>query len=32
MPARLRLKFTHGKMQAETTVVLPPPPGPLPHF
>jgi len=32
MPARLRLKFTHGKFTAETTVVLPPAPGPLPHF
>lgn len=32
VPARLRLKFTHGKFTAETTVVLPPQPGPLPHF
>lgn len=32
IPARLRLKFTHGKLTAETTVVLPPAPGPLPHF
>jgi hypothetical protein len=32
VPSRLRLKFTHGKMEAETTVVLPPSPGPLPHF
>ncbi|MBA4137913.1 MAG: hypothetical protein C0518_11395 [Opitutus sp.] len=32
VPGRLRLKFIHGKMQVETTVVLPPSPGPLPHF
>lgn len=32
IPARLRLKFTHGKLTAETIVTLPPSPGPLPHF
>ncbi|MBA3848735.1 MAG: hypothetical protein C0502_01910 [Opitutus sp.] len=32
LPARLRLKFAHGTLKAETTVVLPPPPGTLPHF
>jgi hypothetical protein len=32
VPQRLRLKFAHGKFNAETTVVLPPPAGPLPHF
>lgn len=32
MPERLRLKFVHGKLTAETTVVLPPAPGLLPHF
>ncbi len=32
MPTRLRLKFEHGAMQAETTVTLPSAPGPLPHF
>jgi hypothetical protein len=32
VPARLRLKFAHGTLKAETTVVLPPSPGPLPHF
>lgn len=32
VPARLRLGFVHGEMKAETTVVLPPAPGPLPHF
>jgi prepilin-type N-terminal cleavage/methylation domain-containing protein len=32
LPARLKLAFAHGTMQAETTVSLPGPPGPLPHF
>jgi prepilin-type N-terminal cleavage/methylation domain-containing protein len=32
MPSRLRLRFEHGKMEAETTVTLPAAPGPLPHF
>jgi prepilin-type N-terminal cleavage/methylation domain-containing protein len=32
VPTRLRLKFEHGAMQAETTVTLPFAPGPLPHF
>lgn len=32
MPARLRLAFAHGEMKAETTVALPPSPGPLPHY
>ncbi len=32
VPARLRLKFAHGGMTAETTVTLPGPPGALPHF
>ncbi len=32
VPARLRLKFAHGKMQAETTVPMPASPGPLPQF
>lgn len=32
VPGRLRLKFTHGKLTAETTVTLPASPGPLPQF
>lgn len=32
MPARLRLSFAHNDLKAETTVTLPPPPGPLPHY
>ncbi len=32
LPARLRLGFTHGTMKTETVVMLPPIPGPLPHF
>jgi hypothetical protein len=32
MPSRLKLTFVHGSLRAETTVVLPPPPGLLPHF
>jgi prepilin-type N-terminal cleavage/methylation domain-containing protein len=32
MPVRLRLAFAHGTMKAETTVTLPPAPGPLPHY
>lgn len=32
VPARLRLKFAHGALKTETTVVLPPSPGPMPHF
>lgn len=31
-PTRLRLQFEHGGMKTETSVMLPMPPGPLPHF
>lgn len=32
VPSRLRLGFVHGDLKAETTIALPPAPGPLPHF
>ncbi len=32
MPQRLRLSFAHNDMKADTTVALPPVPGPLPHY
>lgn len=32
LPSRLQLRFEHGAMKAETTVMLPAAPGPLPHF
>jgi prepilin-type N-terminal cleavage/methylation domain-containing protein len=32
LPARLKLEFAHGTLESETTVSLPGPPGPLPHF
>lgn len=32
VPTRLVLKFEHGAMKAETVVMLPASPGPLPHY
>jgi len=32
LPNRLQLRFEHGAMKAETMVMLPTAPGPLPHF
>ncbi|HET7535671.1 MAG TPA: prepilin-type N-terminal cleavage/methylation domain-containing protein [Candidatus Didemnitutus sp.] len=32
IPTRIRLQFEHAGMKAETSVMLPMPPGPLPHF
>jgi prepilin-type N-terminal cleavage/methylation domain-containing protein len=31
-PTRIRLQFEHAGMKAETAVMMPMPPGPLPHF
>lgn len=32
IPTRLQLRFEHGGMKTETTVMLPAAPGPLPHY